>query len=190
MERYLKEKNEAKEKGAHATELSHVTIRALALAMEHNPQSVARRVVPSFPLIYNPSVVLHDESALAPSDQPMWVPVEQQHSVESVTGYLSDPMAEVEPNFVESHLLGPSCRLWVSPDHQQHNHPMVQVDWHAPDTPLSIVISSYLKRQAYGAHTTKHLDVSMTFQSHDVAACRSFAKQFQQLIQIPDMCDD
>mmetsp|Transcript_36181 Transcript_36181/g.87532 ORF Transcript_36181/g.87532 Transcript_36181/m.87532 type:complete len:953 (+) Transcript_36181:89-2947(+) len=189
MERYLKKKNDTKEKGGPETEVSHVVIRALALAMEHNPQSVARRVFPSFPFVYNPSVVLHDESASFPSDQPIWIPVEQQHSVDSVTGYLSDPKAEVEPNLLESQLLGPSCRLWVSPHHQQHNHPMVQVDWHAPDTPLSIVISSYLKRQTH-VHTTNYLDVSMTFQSHDVAACRSFAKQFQQLIQIPDMCDE
>ncbi|KAL3939500.1 MAG: hypothetical protein SGBAC_005785 [Bacillariaceae sp.] len=189
MERYLKKKNDTKEKGVPKTELSHVVIRALALATEHNPQSVARRVFPSFPLVYNPSVVLHDESASFPLDQPIWIPAEQQHSVESVTGYLSDPKAQVDPNLLESHLLGPSCRLWVSPDHSQHTHPVVQVDWHAPDSPLSIVISSYLKRQTH-IHITNHLDVSMAFQSNDVAACRSFAKQFQQLIQIPHMCDE
>jgi len=189
MERYLKEKNKAKENGASDRETSHVLIRALTLAMEHNPQSLARRIFPTFPLVYNPSVVLYDDSSSFPSDQPVWISPEQQQSAEHITDYLSDPKAEVTPNLLEAHLLGPSCRLWVSPDHKQHNHPLVQIDWHAPETPLSIVVSTYLKRQTH-SQTTNYLDVSMTFQSHDVGACRSFAKQFQQLIQMPDLCDE
>jgi len=189
MERYLKNKNEVKEKGSPQMKLSHVVIRALALAMEHNPQSVARRILPTLPLVYNPSIVLHDESTMAQYVDIVWIPPEQQQSLENVTDYLSDPKAQVDPNFLEANLLGPSCRLWVVPDHILQSHPMVQVDWHAPDAPLSIVISSYLKRQTL-ARTTNHLDVSMTFQSHDVSACRSLAKQFQQLIQMPDLCDE
>lgn len=188
MERYLKEKNGSKEKGAPERQMSHVAIRALALAMEHNPKSVARRIFPTSPLVYNSSVVLHDESASFPMNQPIWISPEQQLSVEDIAGYLNDPKAEVKPNFLEANVIGPSCRLWVSPDHTLLTHPLVQIDWHT-DTPLSIVLSSYLKRQTH-SQTTNYLDVSMTFKSPDVGACRSFAKQFQQLIQLPDLCDE
>jgi hypothetical protein len=187
IDRFI-ERRRGKDENKAQAKMPQIVIRALARAMARNPGLIARQVLPSLPLVYNASMVLHDDTTER-ACQAIWVPPEEQQCIQAIADFLSSPEEMVQPSIWEAHILGPSCRLWVSLDQTQRNHPPVKIDWCAPDSPLTVVISTYLKRPT-GVITTKHLDVSLTFQSSDVAACRSFAKQVQQLVQMPEMCDE
>lgn len=187
MDRFI-ERKRGKDKNQDDAKMQHIVTRALARAMARNPGLIARQAFPSLPPMYNATTVLHDDTSELTS-RDIWIPMEAQLSIPSIASFLSRPEKMVEPTFWETHILGPSCRLWVSDDETQRNHPPVKIDWSAPDSPLTVVISIYLKRQTH-VITTRHLDVSLTFQSSDVAACRSFSKEVEQLVQMPEICDE
>eukprot|EP00980_Cylindrotheca_fusiformis_P004899 scaffold1041_cov121-Cylindrotheca_fusiformis.AAC.4 len=176
-------------------EMSHVVIRALARAMAKNPGLIAVRPLPSLPLVYTATTVLHDDTTET-TCQAVWIPPQEQLSIPAIAKFLSNSssnkpneVTSSQPSFLETNVLGPSCRLWVSDDETQRNRTPIKIDWSAPDSPLTVAISIYLRRQTQ-LITTKHLQVSLAFQSSDVAACRAFSKEVEQLIQMPEMCDD
>jgi hypothetical protein len=166
---------------------THVVLRALTRAMDKNPSLLSRQL--SFlPPVCNTSMIVHDNSAADKPSRCIWIPPAQQQSIPQIATFLKSPLTK-QPSILERYILGPSCSVWLLQEHTSTRLPPFKMTYDREGSPISICITPYQKQQAH-VRRTNHLEISITFQSTQADACRSFAEQVQQLMQIPEMCDE
>lgn len=184
VEKFLSAKQgENGEAETHEADYMHIVIRAVSRAMSKNSALFARAFL-LLPPVYSTDIILHNQSKIGQKSE-LWIPPEKHHSIEAIATYCSS-VNKVYPNMLQRVILGPSCRLLMLPENDHE----IQMEWKTNDCPLNIVVSPHLKSDRKYIRPRRHLGITMTFQSSDVALCHSFAEQVQQLIQLPEMCDE
>jgi hypothetical protein len=178
--RFLSNEQEAKmgqeDDGGPEVLVTHIILRALGRAMAQQPGLIARGY-PLLPLLYNMDMVLHEAKTVK------LVRHADEKSIQEIANALLESTPKEESPFP---LFAPSCRLWTTPDSDH-----CQVDLEVTtltDCPIAVVVSGIRLEKLVETATT--LSTSITIQSSNVDACRSFAEQLQQLIQFPEMCND
>ena len=192
-----KQEESKKDKAVTKVDSIHIIVRSVSRVMAKNPALFARKF-PLLPYLYSTDIVLHNQLEVNSDKQEhtrgLWIPAENHQSIKGVADYCTSPntSSHQQPNLLHRHILGPSCRLWILPDNTQSDNKnnKIEMEWKMEGCPLNIVISTILQKDGNSRKETKHLGVSMTFQSPDVASCHSFAEQIQQLIQSPELCDE
>ncbi len=178
-------------------QVNHVLIHAISKAIHKFP-ILATRWFPLLPPLYN----LNIEWQHLPQTAPLWIPSDQQSSIQSIADFCVTDDGRVNQSKLRPlFFLNPACRVYTSSQEAAPIESRSKLYTHVIDAscPCPIFIMVYpvavrgLKTPVtdvqQGALPESILELSFTFQSTAVETCRSFVEEIARSIQHPELFD-